>query len=486
VQIKQALVVVTLLLLSACRGNGGLAGSSQVMPAADFRFGHAPSRDTGKGIDKIQHVVIIVQENRSFNNLFMGFPGAKTQTYGHDSKGEKVTLQPLPLTLTWDLEHNSAAYYAACNGTGKIPGTDCRMNGFDKETWKCDQPGYEKCPIKYPPYSYVKRSDIAPYWSLAQQYVLADEMYPSNFDDSSYVSHQYIIAAQAAQATNYPYTNWGCPGGPGDQVGRIKISPPRKNLSSVTDCFDYKSLADKLDGAGDSWAFYAGPLGSQGPHGKTCDAGGEDTKTGTYKETGIWSSFQTIKHICYGPDWNNVFSGPPRFLTDIGKGVLRDVTWITPYCRDSDHPGPCNVSGDEGPSWVASVVNAIGKSSFWNSTAIFLFWDDSGGFFDAEPPGYVDYDGFGIRVPLIIISPYAKKGYVTHVQFEHGSILKFVENRFGLTPLTNGGSDDRATSPEKCCFDFSKPPRKFVPIKSKLGIDYFLHEPVDPYPADNG
>ncbi len=455
------------------------------MPSADFRAGHS-GYPASKGIDKIQHVVIVIQENRSFNNLFMGFPGAKTQSYGNDSKHQKIALKPLPLTLTWDLEHNSQAFYAACNGKGSIPGTNCQMNGFDKETWQCSHPGFPKCPIKYPPYSYVQRSDIKPYWSMAEQYVLADEMYPSNFDDSSYVSHQYIIAGQAAQATNYPELNWGCPGGPSDTVPRIKKNPPRANLSSITDCFDYNSLADELDNAKVSWAFYAGPLGSTGPSGSTCGISG-DSSTGAYKETGIWSSYQAIKHICYGPDWDNdVFSGPPRFLTDIGKGMLRDVTWITPYCRDSDHPGACNANGDGGPSWVASVVNAIGTSQFWNSTAIFVFWDDSGGFYDAEPPAYVDYDGFGIRVPLIIISPYAKKGLVTHVHFEHGSILKFIEDRFNLNALTSGGSDARATPPEKCCFDFSKPPRKFAPIKSKLGIDYFLHESVDPQPADNG
>ena len=114
-------------------------------------------------IDKIQHIVIVIQENRSFNNLFYGFPGAKTVTFGYDSKNQKIALKPIGLSTNWDVEHNHLGFEAACNGTGSIPGTDCQMNGFDKETWQCGQPSFSKCPIKYPPYSYVPHSDTAPY-----------------------------------------------------------------------------------------------------------------------------------------------------------------------------------------------------------------------------------------------------------------------------------------------------------------------------------
>lgn len=216
-------IVAIALVLSACKAGGGPA-QPPVLPAAGLEAGRAPIRQVFRPIDKIKHVVIIVQENRSFNNLFYGYPGAKTVTYGYDSKNHKIVLEPIGLATKWDIEHNAAGFYAACNGTGKIPGTDCQMNGFEKETKTCGK-GYPlRCPTEYPQYSYVPQSETAPYFAMAKQYVLADEMYASNFDTSSYVSHQYIIAAQAGSTVNYPKTNWGCPGGSNDTIYTIEKS----------------------------------------------------------------------------------------------------------------------------------------------------------------------------------------------------------------------------------------------------------------------
>jgi phospholipase C len=459
------------LSVAGCRGVGG-GGSSPMVPTV-LRPGTGSIQLARSPLDKIKHIVIVVQENRSLNNLFYGFPGAKTVKFGHDSKNEKVALQPIGLATTWDLEHNSEGFIAACNGTGNIPGTNCRMNGFDKETWMCRQVGQPKCPIKYPPYSYVPHDETTPYFSMGHQYVLADEMYASNFDASSYVSHQYIIAGGAGQTLNYPRSNWGCPGGKLDMIPWITKKPvTRVAAGYLRDCFDYKTLGDELDDAGHTWSFYANPLGTQAA---PCGKGAQME----YTERGIWSSYQAIKHICYGRDWKkDVITPSTQFLVDVKAGNLRDVTWITPTCANSDHPG-CD--SDTGPSWVASVVNAIGESQFWSSTAVFIFWDDYGGFYDREPPQYVDYDGLGIRVPLLIISPYARKGLVSHTHYEHGSILEFVEKRFGLLHLA--ASDKRAASLDGC-FDFSKPPRKFVPIKSKYSEDFFLHQPPDYRPPD--
>jgi phospholipase C len=465
------LVLAAVALLSGCRG--ATSAPPAALPALDRSPLGTVDRQDGHPLDKIQHIVIVVQENRSLNNLFYGFPGAKTVTYGLDSHNGKIALKPVGLSTSWDLEHNAAGFEAACNGTGKVPGTDCKMNGFNNETWTCGGAN-PPCPIKYPPYSYVPHDESAPYFDLGKQYVLADQMYASNFDTSSFVSHQYIIGAQANSTINYPLTNWGCPGGKPDTIWTTNSQ--RGFVKEIPVCFDNTTLADELDAKQVSWAFYASPV--QGGTGKSCgDGAGPDT----YKESnGIWSAYQAIKHICYGPDWDSdVISPSTKFLTDVGNGTMRSVTWIVPTCVNSDHPG-CN--SDTGPSWVASVVNAVGESKFWDSTAIFVFWDDYGGFYDPEPPKYVDYDGLGGRIPMLIISPYAKKGYVSHVHYEHGSILRFVEDRYGLARLS--ASDKRAVSPEADSFDFSQKPRKFVPIKSKYDLQFFLHQAPDLRPPD--
>ncbi|HEY1654898.1 MAG TPA: alkaline phosphatase family protein [Candidatus Tumulicola sp.] len=405
---------------------------------------------------KIKHVVIIVQENRSFDNLFQGFPGADTQSFGETSDGQQVTLQPVGLETTWDIDHSLSSYLAACDGTGSLPGTNCKMDGFNKESVGCGRYG-PPCPNAHPEYSFVPRSESKPYFTMGKQYVVADRMFASNLDGSSFISHQYIIAGQASSAVNYPYGYWGCDGGPSDTVNTI--TPQRQYGPQIQACFDHTTLGDELDAAGVSWHFYTSTVNGDG---------------------GIWSAYQAISHIRFGPDWgSDIITPQSQILQDAQNGTLPGVSWVTPTCGHSDHAG---CGSNTGPAWVTSVVNAIGQSQYWDSTAIFLMWDDYGGWYDHVPPPFEDYDGLGIRVPLVIISPFAKKGFVSHVQYEHGSILKFVEDVFGLPRMT--ASDTRANSPATDCFKFGRKPRAFTPIKAPLKADYFLHEPPDLRPPD--
>jgi phospholipase C len=166
-------------------------------------------------------------------------------------------------------------------------------------------------------------------------------------------------------------------------------------------------------------------------------------------------------------------------LKDIANNNLADVVWITPGPKASDHPGHTNGSG---PSWVASIVNALGQTSYWNDTAIFVVWDDWGGFYDHVAPHQYNSYELGFRVPLIVIGPYAKQGYVSHVQHEFGSILKFTEEVFNLGSL--GATDVRADDLSDC-FNFGRQPRKFVPIKAPLSAQYFLHERDEGSPDDD-
>jgi phospholipase C len=383
----------------------------------------------------IQHVVIIVQEARSFDNLFQGFPGADTQPYGYDSKGEKVNLQPRGFVskciVTPDYDYT--AFLLSYDG-GK-------MDGFDKQGSRCGSDIYKQRPTPLLTYSYVPAQETRPYFSIARQYVLADRMFSSTWD-GNFEDHQILISGgQDGLTLGNPVDGqggneaWGCDA-PTETVARI--SP----LSSVAPCFFYPTLAGEFDANQVSWRYYSAP---------ETDVGFE------------WSAFDAIDPVRYGPDWSNVRSNAD-FISDVQEGNLADVTWITPNLSDSDH-----VRGAaQGPRWVASLVNAIGESKFWPNTAIFVVWSEWGFWYDHVAPPQLagqqfgNPDGLGMRVPMLIVSPYVPQGHVTHVQYEHGSVLKFAEEAFGLPP--NGVIDARANSPAGE-FDFNQQPRAFTPIR---------------------
>jgi phospholipase C len=250
------------ILLSACRGVSTI-GPSSGLPVANVPSLHAGTeRLLPDGKHKIQHVIIIIQENRSFNNLFYGYPGAYTQSYGYDSKGKRIQLQPIPLETKWDLQHNGQGFIVSCNGDGKkIPGTKCDMNGFDEEYCR------PKCPNKYAMYAYVPHTEreTLPYFTMARQYVLADEMFASDWDTSSFISHQYIITAKAPEmAFNYPHGAWGCGGGLTDLIQTISLQ--RQVNGAVHPCWNPVTLGDELDKKGLSWAFYATPVTGGSSH----------------------------------------------------------------------------------------------------------------------------------------------------------------------------------------------------------------------------
>jgi phospholipase C len=397
------------------------------------------------GAGKITHIVYIVQENRSFDNLFQGYPGADTVSSGKDSRGKTIVLQPVPLADEYSLDHSAKAMFTDCNGTGQLPGTKCRMNGFQLEIYANAPRG-----VKYPMYVYVPHKDSKPYFDMAHEWVLADRMFQSQLDES-FVAHQYVIAAQAHSSVDLPFLTWGCGGGTGNAVQTIRKD--RTYGGYIAPCYDYQTLGDELQDAHLSWRFYAGSYGN-----RSNGDGGE------------WSGFQAVRHIRFGPDWKkDVISPNWKFITDVRAGKLANFTWITPVCDDSDH---VNCGGGHGPSWVAALVNTVGQSKFWNSTVIFVQWDDWGGLYDHVPPPFEDYDGLGFRVPLLAISPYAKRNRVSHVQYETASVLRFAEDLFGLHQLA--AADKRATSPAVDCFDFSQNPRPFVKIAAPLPPKFFM------------
>jgi phospholipase C len=200
------------------------------------------------------------------------------------------------------------------------------------------------------------------------------------------------------------------------------------------------TIADEADAAGLSWRYYTYPPLADG---------------------GIWSAYQNIKHIYEGSDWtSDVITPASEFFADVAAGQLANITWITPTCENSDHPACTKRTG---PAWVTRLVDAIGKSQFWPSTAIFIIWDDWGGFFDPAAPSYEDYDGPGFRIPMLVISPYAKKGYVSHIHFETASVLRYIEDNFGLVRLA--AADARASDPAYDALDYTAKPRRFIKLR---------------------
>jgi len=258
----------------------------------------------------------------------------------------------------------------------------------------------------------------------------------------------------------------------GELVVGVVLDPSRQENGGTGPfpCFtQFDTLASLLDPANVSWAYYAPSVTGR-------DNGGR-----------VWSEFDSISAIRHGRDWtHNVISPPSTILNDAASGRLPAVSWVIPDAGDSDHTGE---GRDDGPSWVSSVVNAVGESSNWSSTAIVVLWDDWGGWYDNAPPPQLDYRGLGERVPCIIISPYARKSFVSHTDYEFGSIVKFVEEVFALRPLESlgvgsGYTDSRAYSISNV-FDFNQKARAFQPIASTYDRAYFLTEKPSQQPPDD-
>lgn len=381
------------LTTAACSGGA-------VSPSAPEAAGPAIRGATSK----IQHVVIVVQEARSFDDLFCAYPGAEG----------KCADQTIPLEANCTLS-DTFQDYERDRKTGK----------FGKEHADC--PGYQR-----PEYAHVPASELAQYYQIAQQYVLGDEMYSST-GNPTFEAHQYFIAAQAANAENQPFGS-----APSDDcVYRQWVHVFKGGKTPA--CFTYETLGDEMTAAGLSWRYY-----------RTADRKQPIVNT--------WDAYGWLKGGSSG------ISPSSQFITDVCSGTLAPVTWVTPAFSDSDLSGSLSSGG---PKWVASVVNAVGESQFWSSSVIVVVWSGFGGWYDHLRPQFVDSRGLGFRVPVLVASPYALSGSVDHVHFETGSILRFVEDTFGLQQLTV--SDRRARDLGVSTLDLRQQPRVFTPIAGGSG-----------------
>jgi phospholipase C len=410
----------------------------------------------------IQHIIILVQENRSFNNIFAGFPGATTAMSGpckpkgqaakwctgnHIIRMHAVSLKTGTPDFGKDIDHSHNGFGIECDVSAS---NVCAMDGFNLIRY--GESG-QSAPAKSFPYAYVDRQETAPYWKLAQQYTLADKMFLTD-TASSFIAHQLILSGtvrindRESLTDQPPTTPWGCDAPPGISTpfllrdGRVIPDPPTK-LSFP--CFtQYRTIADLLDAKGVSYQFYV--------------MQGLDARKPYYDFSGTaWNGFDAIKKFRYSSDWKNHISVPnTNIFKDLKGGSLPAVSWVIPTLFDSDHPASgCN----GGPRWVTSVVNAAGTSRYWKNTAIVLLWDDWGGWYDPVPPPQVNYTSDGMRIPLLVISPYALPHNVSHTEYNYGSILRFIEETFKLGSL---GTTDASANSLMDSFNFTQTPNTFT------------------------
>ncbi|MBV8282574.1 MAG: hypothetical protein JO347_11005 [Candidatus Eremiobacteraeota bacterium] len=243
-------------------------------------------------------------------------------------------------------------------------------------------------------------------------------------------------------------------GGPPNTLVRM-IDPAGSEATTMPPCFDHPTLGDLLDAKNVSWKYYTPSIG------------------------GLWVGPDAIAHIRNGADWSKVILPQTKILQDISFGQLPAVSWVIPTGLASDHPLGTDGSG---PAWVASIVNAVGESQYWSNTAIIITWDDWGGWFDHVPPQILSSYELGFRVPMVIVSPYAKPAYVSHQQHEFGSILHYIEDNWGLGTLgyTDARADDLAD-----CFNYSQAPIPFTPIAAAHTASYFKAMPASNMPVDD-
>jgi phospholipase C len=473
-----SLLVASMLLLGLNGCGGGCtfilpSPDSQVMLSQeDFQPGSTATVSPSSG--KIQHVVVIFQENRTPDNLFhdpvLIARGADIAQSGVNSMGQTIQLSPIALANNYDLSHDHGAFVSMYD-LGK-------MDGANLISVSCVS-GAIACPPANPQFMYVNPSDVQPYFAMAEQYTFGDRMFQTN-QGPSFPAHQFIIAGTSAPtatsslfvAENPDNVVAGCIAPAGARVALI--DPGGNEFCSMYPCFEHPTLSDELDAERVSWRYY------------------------TPSASSIWTGPNAIQHICQaqtrngqlvctGSAWSNVIIPQTRILTDIAKGNLAAVSWVIPGGQASDHAG---FNARKGPSWVASIVNAIGNSPYWTNTAIVVTWDDWGGWYDhVAPPqvrvncsewgcGYV----YGFRVPLIVISPYAKSGYISHVNHDFGSILKFIEQSYGLESL---GYADALADDLSDCFNFNQTPLAFHSIATPLGADHFLNDTTPPTDPDD-
>ena len=436
--------------------------------------GPSGSYVVARGIHKIKHVIVIMQENRSFDSYFGTYPGSDGIPM---SNGTPTACVPNPKGPCQRPYHDTADVNGGgphnhVNAIADIDGG--KMDGFieqrDAARKTCTSPTDPACVNQGAPdvMGYHTGAEIPNYWAYAKDFALDDHMFePST--SWSYISHLYMVSAWAAKCANRsPSSCQGTLVGPypGKRATRADKVAERTGTSKID--FAWTDVTYLLDHHHVPWSFYV-QKGTQ----PDCDDAGAETCSPVAQKVqtpGIWNPLPLFGDVQSDHQVQNVES-LDSYFSAARAGTLPSVSWITPSSTDSEHP-PASVH--QGQAYVTALINAAMKSPDWSSTAIFISWDDWGGFYDHVTPPSVDANGYGIRVPGIVISPYARRGYIDHQALSFDGYLKFIEDDFlggaRLDPQTDGRPDPRPDVREDAKqlgnlaadFDFDQKPRSPV------------------------
>jgi len=352
---------------------------------------------------QIDHILFLIQENHTFDNYFGTYLGAEGFP-----QGLKVPLQPDgPLTI--------APFHFTRRLTHDMPHRwkeahvaidGGKMDGFILAEHSIDTMGY------------YDGTDIPNYWAYARQFILSDHFF-SSLAGPSLPNHLYTVAAQS-----------------GGLVKNLK-QPPEEG-------FNFSTMAELLGASGISWKYYESRANPE--------------------KFGLWNPLPGFKAFMESKELRSHLVKNTDYFRDLREGRLPAVAWIVPNFDESEHP-PANIQ--LGMWYVTALVNALMKSPYWRNSVLIITWDDYGGFYDHVPPPQVDEYGYGPRVPCIIVSPYAQAGLIDHTQYDFTSVLRFIEDRFTLKPLTD--RDKNANSLQQSLNLTQQPLAPFL-IKEALGL----------------
>jgi phospholipase C len=396
-------------VLFACTGGRRIPLVGDAAPRVDTRW-------------PIKRVLYVMMENRSFNNLFGRFPGVRGTTIGVENGKEKPLIR-CPEWLPGDIPHDQAAHRYCVNG-GK-------MDGFGTGTYGSVYG-----------YTVFEESQIPNYWHWAREYALSENFFASAAGPS-YPNHFFFVAGTSGGAIDNPenigtrrledggtFKSWGCDVVSDDAF--VLVADLEGNLTKHSTCFTFPTVGEQLTGAGIDWAYYSAEAGQPGY---------------------FWNAYNGVGDVFHTDLWDEHIRPVDRLLDDIESGDLPAVTWVTPRFQLSDHPP---FSTGHAHNWVTGIVNRVMRSEMWKHTAIFLTWDEWGGFYDPIVPPVVDPVGLGIRVPMLTISPYTRRGVVDDELGEFSTPLRFISDNWGLDPLTDR---IRNTHNFEHVFDFRRKPR---------------------------